>query len=119
MTGWSRRAVAALSAAALCLAAGGCRENAIGSQATAAAVDNEAHRACDTFSAGYPRATTTAKRLALADRVNRWSAGSDNPAIVDRGAAIGRSADRGTRSWRAAAAGFRKVCRQAGWRPGR
>ncbi len=29
----------------------GCRENTFDSQATAAAVDNEAHRACDTFAA--------------------------------------------------------------------
>lgn len=106
-----------VAVATLCLPLAGCREDAIDSQATAAAVDNEAHQACDTFSAGYDRATSTAKRLALADRVNRWSSGSDNPAIVKRGTAVGRSADEGDRAWRAAATEFRRVCRQAGWRP--
>ncbi len=87
--------------------------------ATAAAVDYEARKACASLTAGYGRATTTAKRLALADRVNRWSAGSDNPAIVRRGTAVGRSADEGDRSWRAATKEFQRVCRQAGWRPKR
>jgi hypothetical protein len=113
---WTKRLVAVLGAA-LCLAAGGCREDTVRSQATAAAVDNEARQACATFTAGYGRATTTAKRLALADDVNRWSAGSDNPAIVKRGTAVGRSADEGNRAWRAAATEFQRVCRQAGWRP--
>ena len=109
--------VTGLGAVVLCLSAGGCREDPAG--ATAAAVDYEARQACASFTAGYGRATSTAKRLALADRVNRWSAGSDNPAIVRRGTAVGRSADEGDRSWRAAAAEFRKVCRQAGWSPER
>jgi hypothetical protein len=111
------RLVAVLGAAMLCLAAGGCRADPAGRGATAAAVDNEARQACATLTAGYGRATSTAKRLALADRVNRWSAGSDNPAIVKRGTAVGRSADEGNRAWRAATTEFRRVCRQAGWRP--
>ncbi len=119
MTVCRNRFVAAASAVLFGLTAGGCRENAIDSQATGAAVDYEAGRACAAFTAGYPRATTTARRLALADRVHRFSSGSDNPAIVDRGVALGRSADRGTRPWRAAAAEFRRVCRQAGWTPRR
>jgi hypothetical protein len=57
---------------------GGCRADPTGSGATAAAVDNEARQACATLTAGSGRATSTAERLALADRVNRWSAGSDN-----------------------------------------
>ncbi|MET0416492.1 MAG: hypothetical protein ABW022_10785 [Actinoplanes sp.] len=117
MRRWRNRLVAVAGAVTLCLPAAGCRENTRDSQATAAAVDNEARQACASFNTGYGRATTTAKRLALADRVNRWSAGSDNPAIVKRGAAVGRSADEGNRPWRAAATEFRRVCRQAGWRP--
>ena len=104
--------------ALLSLPLAGCRERPQRA-ATAAAVDYEARRACATLWSGYGGATTVPRRLALADAVTRWSAGSDNPAVVSRGAAMGRSADESTPSWRAAADRLMKTCKQAGWRPRR
>ncbi|GIM91145.1 hypothetical protein [Paractinoplanes toevensis] len=98
---------------ALVLPAAGCEERAT---ATAAVVDNQAQQACDTLAAGYPKSPTVAKRLALADRVYRWSARSDNPAIADQGSAVGHAANDSDRSWRQATARFLKICRQAGWK---
>lgn len=109
----------AAAVALLCLPLAGCRERPQQRAATAAAVDYEARKACATLWAGYGDATTVAERLALADDVTRWSAGSDNPAVVSRGSAVGRSADQDTRSWRTATNRLMKTCKQAGWRPSR
>jgi hypothetical protein len=61
------------------------------------------------------QARTATARLALADKVSKSVAGSDNEAIEDRVLAVGRSADEGTAAWRADAAALTKACRDAGW----
>jgi len=108
--------LSAAAVALLCVPLAGCREGGQQRAATAAAVDYEARQACGTLWAGYGRATTVPKRLALADRVTRWSARSGNPAVVTGGAAVGSSANHSNRSWRTAANELMKTCKRAGWR---
>lgn len=78
-------------------------------------LDAPATQACTDFADGYPEARTATARLALADKVSKSVAGSDNEAIEDRVLAVGRSADEGTAAWRADAAALTKACRDAGW----
>ncbi|MET8153787.1 hypothetical protein ACIBSW_26840 [Actinoplanes sp. NPDC049668] len=78
-------------------------------------LDGPATQACDDFAAGVDDAGTKAERLALADKVNASSAQSDNEAISERAAAMGRSANGTTKEWETGADGFAQACRDAGW----
>ncbi|MEU7908616.1 hypothetical protein [Actinoplanes sp. NPDC049118] len=78
-------------------------------------LDDAATRACEDFAAGVDDARTKTERLALADKVNKSSAESDNEAISEKAAAMGRSANGSTREWQAGADGFTQACRDAGW----
>ncbi|GAA3909760.1 hypothetical protein [Actinoplanes auranticolor] len=78
-------------------------------------LDAPAERACTDFADGYPEARTAAARLALADKVSKSAAGSDNEAIADRVLAVGRSANESTTAWKADATALTKACRDAGW----
>jgi hypothetical protein len=78
-------------------------------------LDDAAVQACNDFAAGEDDARSKTQRLALADRVNKSSAESDNKTIAERGAAMGRSANDSTKVWRADADAFTKACRDAGW----
>ncbi|MGW4943014.1 hypothetical protein ACWEOZ_15690 [Actinoplanes sp. NPDC004185] len=78
-------------------------------------LDAPAGRACTDFADGYPEARTAAARLALADKVSKSAAGTDNEAIADRVLAVGDSANDSTTAWKADADALTKACRDAGW----
>ncbi|GID96680.1 hypothetical protein ACFQFC_21110 [Amorphoplanes digitatis] len=78
-------------------------------------LDAPATQACDDFAAGVDDAETKTERLALADKVNKSSAQSDNEAISEKAAAMGRSANGSTKEWQAGADDFAQACRDAGW----
>jgi hypothetical protein len=107
-----RKLTSSALAVAVALSLAGCPRR---TTATAAIVDNQAQQACDTLAAGTPKSHTVAKRLTLADKVNRWSSRSDNPAIVKQGSTVGRAANHSNHAWRLATTNFLKTCRRAGW----
>ncbi|MEU4220759.1 hypothetical protein [Actinoplanes sp. NPDC026623] len=78
-------------------------------------LDDAATQACDDFAAGVDAAETKTERLALADKVNKSSAQSDNEAISEQAAAMGRSANGSTKEWQAGADALTQACRDAGW----
>jgi hypothetical protein len=78
-------------------------------------LDAPAIQACDDFADGYPEARTAAARLALADKVSKSAAGSDNEVIADRVLAVGRSANDSDAEWRSDADALTQACRDAGW----
>ena len=81
-------------------------------------IDQPAAQACTDFTDGFRTARTKTARLALADKVNKSSAGSDNNQIADRALAVGRSADAGDKQWKQDADALTKACKDAGWTPG-
>lgn len=85
---------------------------------TSGTLDDAANRACTEFAGGAGQARSQATRLALADRVSRWSMKTRNDTIAERAAALGRSADEGAAAWRTQAAAFTAACRDAGWTAG-
>jgi hypothetical protein len=78
-------------------------------------LDAPATQACGDFADGYPDARTAAARLALADKVSKSAAGSDNEVIADRVLAVGRSANDSDAEWKADADALTRACRDAGW----
>jgi hypothetical protein len=78
-------------------------------------LDDAATQACDDFAAGVDAAETKTERLALADKVNKSSAMSDNEAIAEKAAAMGRGANGTTQEWQAGADALTQACRDAGW----
>jgi hypothetical protein len=78
-------------------------------------LDNPATAACSDFADGYPGARTKAARLALADKVSKSSAGTDNTIIADRVAAVGDNANESNADWKSAAKDLTEACRDAGW----
>lgn len=82
-------------------------------------IDQPAAQACTDFSDGYPQARTKTARLALADKINKSSAGSENTRIADRALAVGRSADDGNAQWKQDGDALVNACKEAGWTPGR
>ena len=85
---------------------------------TTGKLDVSGSEAC-TAGSDWRRATDTAARLQLADRVERSARRSDTTAVSERAAALGSSADAGKRAWDRAAAALLRSCRQAGWKPHR
>ena len=80
-------------------------------------LDSAASRSCDQFAAGYPRASTKAARLALADKV-MTSGRTDNELISQRQSEMGRSAADGNPQWKTSADALLSACRDAGWTAG-
>ena len=80
-----------------------------------AQLDNPASAGCSDFADGYPKARSGAARLALADRVSKSVAGTDNTIIADRVAAVGDKANESNAAWRSAADDLTRACRDAGW----
>jgi hypothetical protein len=78
-------------------------------------LDNPASAACSDFADGYPKARSGAARLALADKVSKSVAGTDNTIIADRVAAVGDKANEGNAAWKSAADDLTRACRDAGW----
>jgi hypothetical protein len=78
-------------------------------------LDDAATQACNDFAAGVDDAETKTERLALADKVNKSSAMSDNEAISEKAAAMGRSANGTISEWQAGADALTQACRDAGW----
>ena len=85
------------------------------SPGSSAGFDPGGSEACARFQSDWQRAADKPTRLQLADTVQRLAWRSDNAALTQRIAAMGRSADDGDRAWHAAAAVLLQACRQAGW----
>jgi hypothetical protein len=108
----------ALAVAAIVVVVGGYALSTSSSSDAPEKIDQPAARACADFTDGYQRARTKTARLALADKVNKSSAVSENNQIADRALAVGRSADDGNAQWKQDGDALAKACKDAGWTPG-
>ena len=78
--------------------------------AAAGPMDKAAVQACKDFKAGYPGAKSQGARLRLSDKVMRSTMDTDNDALADRAAELGRSADDGDKVWKQHADAFSAAC---------
>jgi len=119
MTGcrWRRGAAALLLTLSMATTAGCDQRSLVAADSpngSTAGVDANGRQACAEFRAGWRQATDASARLLLADAVGRPARRSDNVAIAEGSATLGRSAKDGGRAWQVAAADLEHACRQAG-----